>query len=68
MVRIVQQTLHHASIQSVTELLVDVVRILYALVHMHMAYNANHLEKNHKKENHWLQSFLSVAIGQVSDI
>ena len=48
-----------------TELLVDVVRISYALVHMHIQWKS---KKNHKKENHVLQSFLSVAISQVSDI
>ena len=32
-----------------TELLVDVVRISYALVHMHMAYNGNRLEKKSQK-------------------
>ena len=69
MTRIVQQTLHRASIQSGTQNCWSTssefrTPLCTCIWHtMEIVW-----KKNHKKENHWLQSFLSVAIGQVSDI
>ena len=69
MTRIVQQTLHRASIQSGTQNCWSTssefrTPLCTCIWHtMEIVW-----KKNHKKENHWLQSFLSLAIGQVSDI
>ena len=68
MTRIVQQTLHRASIQSGTQNCWSTSSEFCTPLCTCIWHTMEIWKKNHKKENHLLQSFLSVAISQVSDI